>query len=235
MVEKVNIFDVFMILLKRWWIIIICAVVFGAGAYSYSRFVQEKEYMSVGRMYIGTYNGGKIDDADTGNKGVDRTTATISASQRSVLTCIEVLKSTRVLSKVADDVNEKTDGDYKASRLRSMLTMTSANETEILEIQVNGPKKEDLKIIVDSLLEIGGEELVEIVGVSTAYTIDEGVTDPTHVSPNIPMQSVIGALLGGIIASFIILVIALCDKRVRTEEELQRYNIPIIGVVPEME
>lgn len=230
MLDKVDVLELLKVLVKRWWVVFICMLVAGSTAYGYSRFVQEKQYVSVGRMYIDTYRHENTDGED-GTK-VQRNLSVINASQRSVLTCIEVLKSTRVLNQVA----EKCDLGYSASRIKGMLTLSSANDTEILEVRATCPNYKHTKVIVDTLMEVGTYELKEIVGVSNVNIIDQGTASKKEapISPNVKLQTIVGAFIGTMIGIIIIIAITLMDKRIKSEEDLQQYNIPVIGVIPEM-
>ena len=231
MLEKVDAIELVQEVLKKWWVPVILSLVFGMTSYGYSKYIQEKEYVSVGRMYIDTYRNGK-NESDGGDS--ERNTAAITASQRSVLTCIEVLKSTRVLEQVSEMAEEK-GYRYSASNIRNRVTMASANETEVLKITVTTNDPVHAKFLVDAIMKVGEKELVEIVGVTTAKVIDEGTDTKVAVSPNVRIQSMVGFALGFVIGVLIIIFIRLLDTRIKSEEELKNFNVPIIGVIPEMD
>ncbi len=231
MLEKVDVIELVQEVLKKWWVPVILSLVFGMTTYGYSKFIQEKEYVSVGRMYIDTYRGNN--DSTSEGEG-ERSTAVITASQRSVLTCIEVLKSDKVLKQVSERAGKK-GYKYSASNIRNRVTMAPANETEVLKITITCNDPEQAKFLVDSIMEVGEKELVEIVGVSTAKIIDEGTDSKNPVAPNIRLQSIVGFVLGLVIGAVIIIFIRLLDTRVKSEEDLKKFDIPIIGVIPEMD
>ena len=231
MLEKVDVVELVQEVLKKWWVPVILSLVFGMVSYGYSKYIQEKEYVSVGRMYIDTYRNSKGDGSEGES---ERSSAVITASQRSVLTCIEVLKSTRVLGQVSE-MAEAKGYKYSASNIRNRVTMASANETEVLKISVTANNHEHAKFLVDAIMEVGERELVDIVGVSTAKVIDEGTDTRVAVAPNVRLQSIVGFALGLVIGAVIIIFIRLLDTRVKTEEDLKRFNVPIIGIIPEMD
>lgn len=232
MLEKVDAVELVQEVLKKWWVPVILSLVFGMITYGYSKFIQEKEYTSVGRMYIDTYRSNSKDSNVEGDG--ERSTAVITASQRSVLTCIEVLKSTRVLNQVSEMAKEK-GYKYSASNIRNRVTMASANETEVLKITINCSDPFEAKFLVDAIMEVGEKELVDIVGVSTAKVIDQGTLNKAAVAPNIRLQSMVGFALGLVIGALIVIFIRLLDTRVKSEEDLKKFDIPIIGVIPEMD
>jgi len=236
MIEKLDIIEIIQTLVKRWWVMVILSFIFGITSYGYSRFVQDKEYVSTGRMYIDTYRKTSTVSEEEITGSEERSSAVITASQRSVLTCIEVLKSRTVLDQVAALANAETGTKkYKAVNIANKVTMSQANETEVLVIKIRTNDPAEAKMLVDKLLMVGEKELVDIVGVSTARIIDEGSLPATPAAPNIRLQSIVGFVLGFIVGAVILIVIRLLDTRVKSEEDLKKFNVPIIGVIPEIE
>ncbi len=237
MSDQINVWEIIQALIKRWWIMFICAMIFGGASYAYSKYVQVPVYRTTGRMYIDTY-------ADTGleDEAVEeemRTLGMINASQKSALTCIEVLKSNKVLAEVEESIEGKTSRKYKASSIRNMLTMSAANETEVLEIKVtvsgkNKATPKDAKIIADALMDVGKEQLVEIVGVGKAEIIDTANVPQAPIAPNIGTQTIVGAFVGMLLSAIVIVVISLMDKRIKSEADLQSFELPVLGVIPDM-
>ena len=236
MLEKVDIIEIIQTLFKRWWVMVILSFIFGMTSYGYSRFVQEKEYVSTGRMYIDTYRKSGVVTDEALAEGEQRSSSQITASQRSVLTCIEVLKSRTVLDQVAELTNaDLKSKKFKGSNIGSKLTMSQANETEVLVIKARTNNPEESKALVDNLIKVGERELKSIVGVSTAIRIDEGTLPTSPVSPNIRLQSIGGFVLGLLVGAVLLIIIRLLDTRVKSEEDLKKFNVPIIGVIPEIE
>ena len=222
---EIDFIELIKVLLSRIWVIALCAVIGGGASYAYSEYGITKMYVSTGRMFINTYTG---QNGSTNEN--QRSSSIITASQRSVLTCIEVLKSTSVLKEVAKAVNL----GYNSGQIKSMLSMVSANDTEVLQITVTCGNPEHAKKIVDSLMEVATVELKNVVDIPTIKIIDEGNLSRTPISPNIPLRTMVGAACGGALAAVVIVILALQDKRIKSEEDLKNFNIPIIGVIPDM-
>ena len=224
-VIEINFLELLGILLNRWWIILLCVLVFGGAAYGYTNYMVTKMYVSTGKMYINTYMGEAGAPSET-----QRSTSVITASQKSVLTCIEVLKSTSVISEVA----KQSGLGYTSGQIKSMLSMSAANDTEVLEVKVTCENPEHAKKIVDTLMTVATTELKDIVGIPTIKIIEEGTLSRSPVSPNVTMQTMIGAFIGGLLAAAVIVIIALQDKRIKSEEDLKGFEIPVIGVIPDI-
>ena len=228
MFDKINFFELLKTVLKRWWIIVLFTLVFGAAGYGYGKYFITKRYASVGRMYIDTLR--DINSSDE-NNNPERNLQSINASQRSVLTCIEVLKSEAVLQQV----KERTGVSNSTSAIRNMLTLKSVNETEVLQIRAETTNYINAKLIVDELMRVGEVELKRIVGVSTAQIIDEGTLNKNPVYPQVGSYLMMGIAAGFLLGAALIIFIVLLDNRVKSEEELKAFNLPVIGVIPEID
>lgn len=228
MFDRINFFEIFKAVLKRWWVIVIFTLIFGAAGYGYSKYVITKKYASVGRMYIGTYRNVN-DENDSLND--ERDIQSINASQKSVLTCIEVLKSETVLKQV----KERTGISSSTSAIRNMLTLKSVSDTEVLQIRAETTNYLSAKLIVDELMKVGEVELKRIVGVSTAEIIDEGTLNKNQVYPNVGSYLMMGLVAGFLLSAILIIVIAILDNRIKSEEDLKAFELPVIGVIPEIE
>ena len=190
--EKIDVFEVVRIIIKRWWVLALCFVICGTAGFAYSEFGVTKRYNSIGRMYIDTYR--RDVSGSSEGEAFTRSIADINASQRTVLTCIEVIKSRRVLQKVADE----SGLDYTAGQLHSMITLKSANETEVLEVKVTSANPDDTKVIVDTLMDVATIELKDIVGVPTVNILDEGTKSSADspIYPDVKLQTAVAAFAG---------------------------------------
>ena len=224
-VIEIDFLEILRVLIGRWWILLLCVIIVGGASYAYSEYGVPKMYISTGRMYINTYTGQNGSASEN-----QRSTSVITASQRSVLTCIEVLKSMSVL----DEVAKAVDLGYSAGQIKSMVSMVSANETEVLQITVRCNNPEHAKKIVDCLMNVATVELKNIVDIPTIKIIDEGNINRVPISPSVTLTAMIGALMGGIISAVVIAIIALGDRRIKSEEDLKNFNIPILGVIPDI-
>ena len=53
--------------------------------------------------------------------------------------------------------------------------------------------------------------------------------------PLIILMMAMGLAAGFLLGAFLIILIALLDNRVKSEEDLKVFEIPVIGVIPEIE
>jgi len=218
--REINISEVVDLVLRRLWIIIVCVAVTTVIAFCYSTFLVEPKYTSVGTLYVRNVEEVKDDRVDVSE---------INASQRLVNTYIEILRSDTFTKIIAEDVNL----GYSARQIKSMLSMRSLNNTEILQISVNTTNPDHAAVIVNSILKNADEEIIRIVKAGSVEIIDNGDIPLEPTSPNIALNTVSGAVIGAIISLLIIVLIHIMDVSVRGEEDMaDRYEIPVLGVIP---
>jgi len=211
-----------MVLLKRAWVIILCAVVLAGAVYAYSAKVLTKEYTATVSIYVTNRSA----DAQSGMIS----SSDLATSQRLVVTYIDVLKSDYVLDEVAKVVNEK---NVKAANLRGMITAESPNETEVLYIHVTNENKKLAKKIANAIVEVAPPLIESKVVGSTATPLDDA-NDPVQSSPNETNNAIIGGIIGAAASVVVLSLMALLDVRIKDEEDLARIcDAPVLGNIPD--
>lgn len=207
---------------KIYWIIT-CAVIGGAIAFLISYFMITPIYTASASLYV--YN----------NDG-SRNTNTISqsdlvASQKLVDTYIVIIKSDTVLEKVA----RASGYNYSANRIRSMLSASSINGTEAFTIKISNENPVVAKDIANTITDVVPDEIRRIVKSSEVVTIDRAKVPSEPSSPNIPFNTVLGILIGFALCVAIVVVRSLFDTTIHSEEDLNDFNIPVLGVIPALD
>ncbi|MBQ4110545.1 MAG: hypothetical protein IJC74_06630 [Clostridia bacterium] len=222
--KQVNLSQLIDIIIRRWWIVIVAIVAAAALTYGVSEFFIEPTYISKGSLYVNT-------SSETNQTLGMINNSEIMTATRLVTTYIEILKSDTFLKKVAAE----SGLDYDASALGKLIEFTSANETEILVVEVSCHSKREATIIAQTILNNAEAELVRIVKAGSVEIIDNASSPSTPSSPNVKLNTLIGILAGMALGVLIIFMLELMDVRVRSEEELgYKYNLPVLGVIPNL-
>lgn len=209
-------------LLRKWYVLFIAALVGGLGAYLVTDLFIPPKYSAGTTLYV---------NAST-KKTEEISSSNISASQQLVNTYAEILKARDFLDKIARDMDDK----YTSNELKNMLTMTSVNKTEVLSVVVKGTDKNDVFKIAKRLADYATDELKNVVGAGSV-TILESPTEPkSPISPNVRANTLIGVLLGLLFAGLLIVVLDLLDTRIKSGEEFaNNYEEPLLGEIPTLE
>lgn len=219
---EISLAEIFAALWHRGWVIIVCMVI-GAGiGFGVSNYLIDPTYSSKVSMYV--------------NNNTNRTDAAlnindINASQKLVATYIEILKSEKVLNKVI----EQMESSYTTQQLRKMISASSLNNTEILEVTVTTRDPEEAAAIANSLAEIAPKEIIRVVQAGDVQLIDEAVPNEEPVAPSVLKYTLMMAVLGAALAVLAILVLHMLDISIKSVEDLQkRYDLPVLGSIPDL-
>lgn len=220
--EQLSIMNVVDMLLRKWYVIFIAAIIGGLAAYLFTDLFIEPKYSTETTLYVNASNK-KTDEISNAN---------LSASQQLVNTYAEILKARNFLDKIAKDL----DGKYTASEIKGMLTMASVNDTEVLSITVKGTNKDDVYQVAQLIAKYSTDELKNVVGAGSVTVLESPLEPKNPISPNVRANTLIGVLLGILFASLIIVVLELLDTRIKSGEEFaNNYEEPLLGEIPTLE
>ena len=221
---ELNLFDLIRLLWQKLWIIVLSMIVCGAIAFSVAAFLVPPQYTSSAMLYV-----------NNSSASVSGIPFTISASQLSaskslLYTYVVILKTRTTL----DMVKDRIDIDYSVGELQDMISAEAVNNTDIFRITVTCSSAQDARVIVDTLVDVLPDRIADIVDGSSVRIVDAAITPTSRSSPSYTRYAAIGVLVGAILSSVVIIMEDLMNTTVRDEEYLkQRYNIPILAVVPE--
>ena len=218
--EQLSILDIIDMLLRRWILIVVSAVLVGIFAFIYSEIFISPVYSSKASLYV---------NSSREMTSTEISTASMTSSRQLVITYAEILQARTFLEKGAQDLNNK----YTSNEIKSMLSMEALNDTEILSITVKGTNADDVYKITRSIIKYAPDELIRVVEAGSVKVLDNASETTTPISPNIRQNTFIGIFIGILIGAFIIIVLELFDTRIKNGNEIsQRYEEPLLGEIP---
>ena len=221
--NEITLQEIFSILWSKLFLIILGPLLGGVVAFSITYWGIEPEYTSRISMFVNNTQNRENLNANIND---------INASQKLVATYIELLKSDKFLH----EVSEVAELEYTPNQLRDAITANAINGTEIFEIKVTMKDKEVAAHIANTIGKIAPEEIIRVVKAGSVALIDEAVVVEMPSSPNITLNTLIGMMLGGVLAVLGVLVAAMLDNRIKSDEDIKKYfELPILGVIPDLE
>ena len=147
-----------------------------------------------------------------------------------VNTYSEILKSPRIIEDVA-----KKNSKYSNEDIKSMLTVTTQAQSQILNVNVKNGSKKDAEKVANDIASVFSKDMPKIMNVDNVSVLSKANGTATKVSPNLIQNLAIGLILGIIIAMMIVVLKELFDRRIRTEEDVKReLNIPVLGSIQKL-
>lgn len=214
--------------LRKSWALIAALILVGIGVAAAYSLLQTPRFSSSAKVFVSTSNGGSVTELQQGN----------SFTQQRVKTYADLVATPIVLLPVVADLQLDVSDEELAHRV----TATAPLDTTLIEITVVDEDPE----LAASIATAVSKSLTEVVQTieSPGTTDDETATaSPVRltlvqqasvpqrpVSPNVPLNIALGALVGLALGIGIAVLRETLDTRIRNERDVQHLTeVPIIG------
>ncbi len=221
--KEINITQLLQALLKKWWLIVVCAILFGILAFVYTDNFVTPYYSARVTVYV---NNTKESVNTLGVSASD-----LATSQRLVATYLNILKSNTVLSKVAEAVGS----GVQAGQIRGMMTAQSLDDTEVFQVNISNADPYMAAKIANAVADVAPAEIAGIIDGSSTKIIDYADVPVAPYTPNTSRNTAIGIIMGIVLACAIVVLQTLLDVRIKSEEDLaQLSKVPVLGKIPDL-
>lgn len=209
-----------MVLWSNAWIILLVGALVAAMAFGYAWFFITPTYSASTQLYV---NNNYPDSPGYSS-------SQLVAAQDLADTYMVIMRSRTVLSEVAD----RTGLGYSYGQLRSMISASSVNETEIFQVTVTCTNYQHATIIANAIADVLPEKLPAVVEVASVRVVDRAIENPNPVGPDYLNYAVIGALVGCVLTALVVIVLELTDTTINSEEYLTQVyrEYPLLAVIP---
>ena len=214
--------DIFKALLKRAWIIVLCAVILATSVCVYTmNFVTPKYEASV-TMYVNN---------NTGKNSNNISSSDLAVALRLVSTYVNIIQSNKVLEKVIAE----TGMNLSVGQVRGMISAEVVDETEMFRVRVATSNPQVSADIANAIAAVAPGEISEIIEGSSAKVIDYARVPTSRSSPNYVSSAMLGAVAGAVLAAAVIVLCTVLDTRIKHEEDLKKIcDVPVLGVIPDL-
>lgn len=212
--------------LWRHIVIIILSVVVAAGiGFGYARYLVTPMYEAKALMYV---NNSSI---SLGGGALTFSTSELSAAKSLVDMYTVILKTRTTLNAVI----QRADLDYTYEQLNGMVKAASVNGTQIFSITVTDSDPKEAALIANTITEVLPNKISDTVEGSRVNVVDRAVVPRQRISPSYAKYTAVAGLIGLIISCGVVLLVDMMDDIIRDEEYLnQRFNLPILGTIPDL-
>ncbi len=220
---EIDLQEIGKLLLKRAWLIVLCAVLLGGLALGYTINFVTPMYQATTTLYVNN----NTEQESTGNK-VNSTD--LAVALRLVNSYVDIVRREVVMSAVI----EKLQMDISPSALRNMVSAQVQGETEIFSVTVTSPNPQLSADVANTIADVAPGIISGIVSGSQAKVIDYARVPSGRSSPNYSVSALLGAMIGVAIASLFVILADRMDVRLKSEEELEHLSgVPVLGVIPD--
>ncbi|MBQ7817918.1 MAG: hypothetical protein IJ388_03890 [Oscillospiraceae bacterium] len=149
----------------------------------------------------------------------------MTASTRLVKACEAIIKSDPVLEQVAENL------DTTVGKLGT-ISVASVNETQVFKVNVVSTSAEQAALVANMIAEVAPAKIAGIVDGSSVKIISLAKVPSAPSGPNYQSEIRKGAILGFAVSLFAVCIITLLDTRIKREDDLNRWDYPILGIIP---
>lgn len=221
----IDLLHIFKSLWQRVWLIAIVGFLTAAIGFASASFLIAPKYSASIMLYVNNSS------VSLGNTSFSISSSEITAAQNLVKTYIVMLNNRTTLEAVIQD----TGVSYNYKQLSGMIEAESVNETEVLQVTVTTGDPAEAAKIANSIATVLPNRISEIIEGASMEVVDSAIENKSKVSPSVSNYTVIGFILGILLASICVIVSAIMDDTIHDEEYiLQNYNYPILAKVPNL-
>ena len=221
--EFLDLGKIFALLWKHVILILTCGIIVAAALFMYARMFITPRYEASALFFV--------NNSTLSIGSLDIGTTSISNAASYVDTYVQILQSRTNMELVI----EESGVPYTYEQLRGMVSAKAVNATGLFRVTVNSANPEEARTLVNLIAAILPDKVAEIVSNSSIKIVDYAVTPHSRVSPNYIQYAGIGLLLGIVLCSGVILLIAYFDDQIHDEDYLlNNYQYPILATIPDL-
>jgi len=216
---EIDLLHLIKLVLRKWIMVgaITMVVTFIVGAYAF--FVLDDTYTANSSMLV------QAQDTETSDY------QNLLTGQRLVDTYKEIAKSNNVLEQLVTKVD---DPNITVGSLRSMITVSSVNDTLIVKLSVEAYSPELSAEIANEAVDIIRALSSEFNGLQEVEVLDTAKVPTSPSGPNRILYVAVGILLGGMLGVGYVLVIEFMDKHIRTPKDIEQHlGLRVLGTIPD--
>lgn len=218
---KVNVGELLIVLLRKWWIIFLCGIVTGSAFLVGTKLLHTPVYQSVTKIFV------------LSQQDVNYLTSTdIQLSSYLTRDYAELIKSRTVAQEVIDRLELKMSPET----LIGQVAVTTKSDTRIVTISVRNTDPVLAQKLANVIREVSAKQIVDVMGVEAVNIVDEANLPTAPSSPNVRKNVLMGVSWGCLIAIVLILLLHLLDDTIKNEEDVERYlGLTVLAAIPTVE
>jgi capsular polysaccharide biosynthesis protein len=232
--EELDLIDLFYMVKRRLWLIILLVAIAGGAAYGVTEFMMVPEYSTHAQLWLGQATGGESDTI---------TSSEISLNRNLITTYAAMAKTKIILNEVKAELeagwNEGIEDESKhrtisTSYLKSVINIQLRNSTEIIQVSAYGTSPEFITEVINVFVDVFAKEIPEIMKIDNVKILEYAEVPKYPYAPSLKKNLMLACGAGGALALFIIFLLEMFDRTIKVPEDVTRHlGLPVLGMIPE--
>lgn len=149
----------------------------------------------------------------------------------------ELVKSRSVTEKVISQLKLNTIytdmQNLDSKELAGMISVDNTTDTRIIRITVTDTNPARAQDIANAIREAAALHIEAVMDIEAVNVVDYAEMPMEAVSPNILLNTFIGAVAGVMAAAFLIILLHLSDDRIKGPDDVEKYlGVSVLGTIP---
>ncbi len=232
MEEEIDLFDLLLTFWKKiFWIIL--AVVFGAFiGIIYTRFIVVPKYSSNVTLILSKASSTVTSSPSYVDSEEAITQSDITLNQKLISTYAEIMKSRRVCDEITTNLNL----DMNYDTLKEAISVATVKDTDVIKVTVTTKDAKLSQKIVTELVSSFTKEVDRIYNIQNVSILDVALVDDKPVNISYAKNTIIFALVGGILVCGVIFLQYYFDNTIKSQETITKITgLPVLATIPKMD
>lgn len=215
---EINLFDLGFALLKKWWMILICAL-FGALLMGmYTEYFVTPMYKSEATLYI-----------------LNKTTSITSMADIQIGSALssdfEVIATSKpVLDGAVEQIKKEEGINLTREYIASKLSVRTIDDTRLLVISVQDKDPRVACIVANTVAEVTASRMSEIMKSDPPTMAEWAEEARAPIGPNLTKNVALGFAVGAAAVCALLVILFLLDDKIKTEDDVAKYlGAPILA------
>lgn len=216
--NEIDLLELFYVVLSKWKMIVLSMVLTGACGFIISAFLITPQYESTSILYVLSKSTSITSLAD------------IQMGSSLTNDYVEVVTSRPIIEQVIQNLGLEEE-TYES--IKEKVSIDNPANTRLLKITVRDPNAKMAKVIADELADVS-KSFISIKMDQAAPTVTQyGYDDGDPVTPNTVKNTVLGALIGVVLAMGVVIVSYLLNDTIMTSDDIEKkLGMTVLASIP---
>jgi len=218
--EEIDLKEIFQIFWEKKSTIILLVAIFMVIGFIYSSFILVPKYSSSTTLLLAQSS------SEEGSTGI--TANDINLNSKLISTYTTLVKSNGVVRKVITNLGI----DDTEESIKENVSVSAEEGTDIIKITVTNTDPEKAAEIANEMAEVFTERVKELYKLDNVHRLDPAEVAESPSNVNHTKTIIIFGAIGFILAVGYIFVLFMLDNSIKTPEDLEKANIPVLASIP---
>ena len=123
--------------------------------------------------------------------------------------------------------------DISWEQLRNNVTVSSVEDTEVIEISVTNGNPQYATDIANEIADVFIDKVSGIYNINNVYVLDEAEVDNVPSNINHSRDVIIFAFIGVVVAVIYVLIANMLDTTIKSADDIERqFKLPVLASIP---